>query len=82
MSTYFKEIESYIRKRVEIRISYNAYKGSALQFNNTRLTRMKRQTINSLIQHLKLDEDNNKELINVLVKEREFRDILKQLSIL
>lgn len=80
MSIYFKEIESYIKKRAGIRITYNAYKGSALQFDNTRLSKIKRKTINSFIQHLKSNEDNNKELINILVKEREFRDILNQIK--
>lgn len=80
MSTYFKEIENYISYRHTIKITYNAPKGNILQFNNTRISKLKRKTINCFIQHLESLDLNDNTLIKQLIKEREFRDIYNKLK--
>lgn len=77
--TNFGDFMNYVSERKYLRISYDNGKGSQLRFDNTRLAKMKDQSINCLLHHLLVTKGKFEyiDIKDVLSKEQDFRKIRK-----
>jgi hypothetical protein len=83
MMEHFTDFLNYKKERTSIVINYNARKGSALYFKDTKLKNLKNKTINSIIQQINSFENKNEyfDLMNIILKELSYRSLINNTSI-
>ena len=82
MTEYFKDFSEYKKERLTLIITYNAKKGSVLNFKNSRLSNLQTATIINIINQINSLENKCEyfDLANVLIKELSFRKLINGIT--